>query len=269
MWHNGKNCAVILSFDFDAESLWMAKNLTTPSVMSRGEYGARVGVPRILSMLAKRDIHATFFVPAETARRHVDVVREISGVGHEIGHHGDVHENPVKIEADQEEHILVKGIETLEKITGCRPVGYRSPAWDLSDNSIQLLQKHGFVYDSSMMADDFRLYFIKDKDKQTNLVEVPVSWELDDAPHFLFTFAPTYFSGMAAPSMVYEIWATEFEGAYNSGGAFILTMHPQIIGRYHRLKMVEKLIDHIAGQPGVWFATCSEVVAAWRKNKDD
>jgi len=269
MWQNGKKCAVILSFDFDAESLWMAKNLRTPSVISRGEYGARVGVPRILSMLAERDIHATFFVPAETARRHVDIVKEINEKGHEIGHHGDVHENPVKLDPDMEERILVKGIETLEKITGCRPVGYRSPAWDLSDNSIQLLQKYGFIYDSSMMADDFHPYLIKDKDKQTNLVEVPVSWELDDAPHFLFTFAPIYFSGMAAPSMVYEIWATEFEGAYHSGGAFILTMHPQIIGRYHRLKMVEKLIAHIASQPDVWFATCSEVVDAWLKHLDE
>jgi peptidoglycan-N-acetylglucosamine deacetylase len=107
----------------------------------------------------------------------------------------------------------------------------------------------------------------KDKGKQTNLVEVPVSWELDDAPHFLFTFAPVYFSGMAAPSKVYEIWTTEFEGAYESGGAFILTMHPQIIGRYHRLKMVNKLIDDIAGHPDVWFATCSEVVDAWLKHQ--
>ena len=267
MWRNGKKCAVILSFDFDAESLWEAKNLRTPSVMSRGEYGALVGAPRILSMLDELGIHATFFVPAETARRHADVVKEISAKGHEIGHHGDVHENPVKLEPGQEERILAIGIETLEKITGSRPVGYRSPAWDLSNNSIRLLQEYEFVYDSSMMADDFQLYLIKDKGEQTNIVEVPVSWELDDAPHFLFTFAPVYFSGMAAPSQVYEIWAAEFEGAYNSGGAFILTMHPQIIGRYHRLKMVKKLINDIAGYPDVWFATCSEVVDDWLKQQ--
>ena len=242
----------------------MNKNLTTPSVMSRGEYGARVGVPRILPMLEKYAIHATFFVPAETARRHGDVVRAISAHGHEIGHHGDVHENPVKLDAGEEERVLVTGIETLEKITGRRPTGYRSPAWDLSDNSIGLLQQYGFVYDSSMMADDFNLYFVKDRGEPTNLVEVPVSWELDDAPHFMFTFAPVYYSGMAAPSKVYEIWAAEFEGAYNSGGAFILTMHPQIIGRYHRLMMVETLIQKIACHPDVWFATCAEVVDDWR-----
>jgi len=265
MWRNGKKCAVVLTFDFDAESIWLAKNMRTPSVMSRGEYGARVGVPRILSMLDEYGIEATFFVPAETARRHTDIVKEISAKGHEIGHHGNVHENPVKLELSQEERILAEGIETLEKITGRRPVGYRSPAWDLSDNSIGLLEKYGFVYDSSMMADDFRPYLIKDKGRQTNLVEVPVSWELDDAPHFLFTFAPVYFSGMSAPSKVYEIWAAEFEGAYDSGGAFILTMHPQITGRYHRLKMVKQLMDHIVGHPDVWFTTCSGVVGDWLK----
>ena len=243
----------------------MAKNLTTPSVMSRGEYGARVGVPRILSMLEKYGIPATFFVPAETARRHSDIVREISGKGHEIGHHGNIHENPVKLEPSREERILAEGIETLEKIAGQRPVGYRSPAWDLSDSSIGLMEKYGFVYDSSMMADDFHPYFIKDKGRQTNLVELPVSWELDDAPHFLFTFAPVYFSGLSAPSKVYEIWAAEFEGAYDSGGAFTLTMHPQIIGRYHRLKMVEQLIDYITGHPDVCFTTCSQAVDDWLK----
>ena len=118
-----------------------------------------------------------------------------------------------------------------------------------------------------MMADDFQPWPIKDRGKQTNLLEVPVSWELDGAPHFPFTFGPVYFSGVAAPSKVYEIWATEFEGAYDSGGAFILTKPPQIIGRYHRLKMVNKPIEDIAGHPDVWFATRSGVVEAWDPGK--
>jgi peptidoglycan-N-acetylglucosamine deacetylase len=265
MWSNGKKCAVILSFDFDAESLWLSKNLSTPSFLSRGTYGARVGVPRILKLLSKYGIRATFFVPAETARRHPDRVKEIHVQGHEIGHHGDIHENPVKVDIEEEKRILATGIETLEKITGKRPLGYRSPSWDLSNHSIQLLQEFGFLYDSSMMADDYNLYYAEDKGKRTNLVEVPVSWELDDAAHFHFTFTPVYYTGMSAPSKVYDIWATEFEGAYNNEGAFILTMHPQIIGRYHRLKMVETLIEHIARHPGVWFAPCSEVVSDWLK----
>jgi peptidoglycan/xylan/chitin deacetylase (PgdA/CDA1 family) len=263
MWKNENRCAVLLCFDFDAESLWIGKNLTTPSVLSRGEYGDRVGVPRILDLLDKYSIKATFFVPAETARRHPKTVRQIHQKGHEVGHHGDMHESPVKLGFDEEKRVLVTGLETLEKVTGERPTGYRSPAWDLGPNSTRLLQDHGFLYDSSMMGDDFHFYKANDQGKETDLVEVPVSWELDDAPHFLFTFSPAYYRGMASPSKVYEIWAAEFEGAYASEGAFVLTMHPQIMGRYHRTKMLEQLIEHILGHKDVWFTTCAEAVKDW------
>jgi len=258
-----KKCCVLFCFDFDAESLWMAKNLTTPSFMSRGEYGANVGVPRILSLLEKYSIQATFFVPGETARRHADIVRKIHDRGHEIGHHGDIHENPVKLEIEEEKRILITGIEAIEKITGKRPQGYRSPSWDLGNNSIKLLQEHGFLYDSSMMGNDFSLYFIKDKGKDTGLVEVPVSWELDDAAHFFFTFSPVYFNGMSDPSKVYNIWTAEFNGAYENNGVYVLTMHPQFTGRYHRLTMLEELIKYITNHPDVKFTTCSAAVNDW------
>jgi peptidoglycan/xylan/chitin deacetylase (PgdA/CDA1 family) len=267
MWRNGKKCCVILCFDFDAESLWVAKNLTTPSFMSRGEYGDRVGVPRILSLLQKHAVVGTFFVPADTARRHPDTVRAIHDRGHEIGHHGDTHESPVRLGLEEERRVLLTGLETLEKLTGERPRGYRSPAWDLGPNSIRLLQEYGFLYDSSMMGDDFQLYKVRENGEETGLVEVPVSWELDDAPHFLFTFSPVYYAGMSAPSKVFEIWKTEFQGAYESGGAFVLTMHPQIIGRYHRMKMLEELIQYISGHQDVWFASCSEAVTEWLEQK--
>jgi peptidoglycan/xylan/chitin deacetylase (PgdA/CDA1 family) len=257
-------CAVVLTFDFDAESVWVSHGMTTPTPMSRGEYGARVGVPRILAMLEKHDIRATFFVPADTVRRHRELVKEIHARGHEIGHHGDVHESPAHLEAEEEAKILEAGIREIRNTIDEPPKGYRSPAWDLSANSIGLFQEYGFLYDSSMMADDFRPYLLMHNDRMTNIVEIPVSWELDDAPHFLFNFMP-YVAGMSAPSKVYEIWATEFEGAYESGGVFTLTMHPQIIGRYHRLKMVEKLIEHIAGYTGVRFVTCSEIAEDWLK----
>lgn len=264
MWNHSRRCAVALCFDFDAESLWLMKNLTTPSFLSRGEYGARVGVPRILPLLDKYDIKATFFVPADTARRHPHLVKEIHARGHEIGHHGDLHENPAKLSLAEEEGVLKTGIETIARLTGERPIGYRSPAWDLSHNTIGLLQKHGFLYDSSMMADDFRPYWVANKDKQTEIIEIPVSWELDDAAHFFFTFSPVYYTGMAAPDKIFDIWATEFEGAYLNEGIFVLTMHPQLIGRYHRLKMVEKLIQTIAGHADVWFARCTEIALDWR-----
>lgn len=267
MWKDGKQCAVVLGFDFDAESLWATVGLTTPTPQSRGNYGAKVGVPRILSLLDQYGIKATFFVPADTARRHPDLVKEIHGRGHEIGHHGDVHESPVNVERDEEKRILDVGMETLEKLTGERPKGYRSPAWDLSPNSVGLLEEYGFMWDSSMMGDDFQPYYLKDQDRETKIVEIPVSWELDDAPHFLFNFFPAYFVGMSSPSKVYEIWAAEFDGAYSNEGAFILTMHPQIIGRWHRLQMLEELIQYMAGHPGVCFATCTELATDWLKQR--
>jgi peptidoglycan/xylan/chitin deacetylase (PgdA/CDA1 family) len=262
MGSEDKKCAVVLSFDFDAESMWTSLGLTTPTPMSRGEYGARVGVPRILALLEKHDIRATFFVPGDTIRRHEALVKEIHARGHEIGHHGDVHESPAHLAIDDERKILEAGIREIERVTGETPKGYRSPAWDLSPHSVGLFQECGFLYDSSMMGDDFRPYFLKHDGKETDVVELPVSWELDDAPHFLFNFVP-YLVGTSAPSKVHEIWAAEFEGAYLSRGVFTLTMHPQISGRYHRVKMLDELIRHIAGHSGVRFATCAEVTADW------
>lgn len=263
MWKNGKKCAVVLGFDFDAESMWATIKVDTPTPMSRGTYGARVGVPRILALLDKYNIRATFFVPADTARRHPGVVKEIHDRGHEIGHHGDVHESPVHVDRDEEKRIIEVGLETLEKLTGERPKGYRSPAWDLSENSIQLFEEYGFLWDSSMMMDDFQLYKLMDGDRETNVVEIPVSWELDDAPHFLFNFFPMYTVGLSQPSKVFDIWSAEFDGAYENEGAFILTMHPQIIGRWHRIQLLDELIHYISGHPGVWFTTCTEAVNAW------
>lgn len=260
---NSENkCAVILSFDFDAESMWTSLGLTTPTPMSRGTYGARVAVPRILSLLKKHGIRATFFVPADTIRRHKEVVREIHANGHEIGHHGDLHESPAHLEPDEERRILEAGIREIENAIGECPKGYRSPAWDLSPNSVGLFEEVGFLYDSSLMGHDFEPYILEHDGKETNVIEIPVSWELDDAPHFLFNFVP-YLIGMSAPSKVYEIWSAEFEGAYLNRGVFTLTMHPQIIGRFHRLKMLEQLIEYMRGHSGVHFATCSEVAANW------
>lgn len=247
--------------------MWATVRMDTPTPLSRGNFGAKVGVPRILDLLDRYHVPATFFVPADTARRHPDLTKEIHNRGHEIGHHGDVHESPVNLDREAEKRVLDIGLETLEKVTGVRPRGYRSPAWDLSPNSVALLEEYGFDWDSSMMGDDFQLYMLKDGDRESSVVEIPVSWELDDAPHFLFNFFPAYFVGLSAPSKVLEIWTSKFDGAYEYEGAFILTMHPQIIGRYHRLVMLEHLLHYIQGHPDVWFATCSQAVDDWLGRK--
>lgn len=257
------NCTVLLSFDVDAESLWMSYGMVSPTPMSRGTYGARVGLPRVLDLLRDRNLPATFFVPAETARRHPEGIRRIVDEGHELGHHGDIHEQPALLSEEQERRMLEVGIDTLQAISGVRPRGYRSPSWDFGKNTLRLLKEYGFAWDSSLMGDDFQLYPVEEDQLDNGLIEVPVSWELDDAAHFLFNSMP-YATGMACPDKVLRMWKTEFDGAYDNGGVFVLTMHPEIIGRWHRLKMLEQLLDYIQSRTGVTFSCFSPLVDQYR-----
>jgi len=230
--------------------------------ISRGAYDARVAVPRILSMLDKYNIRATFFTTGYAAERNPDTVKEIHSRGHELAHHGYLHEAPSKLGLEKEKEILEKGSDILAGITGERPRGYRAPDGNLSPHSLGLLQEHGFLYDSTLFGGDFHLYYPEVNGEKADIVEIPITWELDDFPHFAFNPNPL-FVGLSAPSKVYEIWSAEFEGAYKEEGMLMLMMHPEVIGRYHRLKMLERLIVHIAGHPGVWFATCAEVATDW------
>ncbi len=262
---NSKSCDVLLTFDVDAESVWMSYGLTTPGPISRGTYGAKVGLPRVLGMLQKRQIPATFFVPGETARRHPDEIRNILTDGHELGHHGDVHEQPGGLSEEQERLMLDKGIEALMKVGSERPKGYRSPSWDLSENTLRLLEEYDFSWDSSLMSDDFKLYSVGSSENQS-LVEIPVSWEMDDSPYFTFNPPPFYAAGLADPEKVLNIWKSEFDGAYENNGTFILTMHPQIIGRWHRMKMLECLLDYISSHDNVSYLRGSDAVNKFKAN---
>lgn len=266
---------VCLTFDFDAVSLWISTmRQTTATPLSRGEYGARVGVPRLLDLLARKSLRATFFTPAHTAVAFPETVRSIRNAGHEIALHGDCHETPVGLSEAEEAALLDRQIERLSAVLGpdYRPQGYRSPAWDLGDKSISLLQSRGILYDSSMMADDFCPYFAPtsqvaspegfDRGRPSDVVELPVAWELDDFPYFTFLNKPLY-SGLRRPDEVLDIWREEFDFCNDVEGIFTLTMHPQIIGRGPRIQMLERLIDHM-GERGAAFHTCSEAAAVWR-----
>jgi peptidoglycan/xylan/chitin deacetylase (PgdA/CDA1 family) len=255
---------VLLTFDFDAEALWEgAYGVTTPSVLSRGAYGANLGMPRILALLERYGIPATFFVPGITAERYPDLVRRAHAAGHEIGHHGYLHVSPTTQSEDEERAALVRGLEVLERITGARPVGYRSPSWDLSPHSLRLLADHGFLYDSSLMAWDAP-YLVSVDEGRRDLVEVPISWELDDAPYFLFAFRPAYRVGLADPGRVLRIWRAEFDAAQAEGGTVCYTMHPQLIGRHHRLALLEGLVRHVRQHPGARFARAGDAARACR-----
>jgi peptidoglycan/xylan/chitin deacetylase (PgdA/CDA1 family) len=265
-WKNGAQCAVMLTFDVDAETLWLAGDLTNldkPGLLSIGTYGARVAVPLILDLLKENDLKATFFVPGWTAETHADLIGVIHAMGHEIGHHGYLHEEPTTLSADEEEEVMRKGLTALQAVTGGRPAGYRSPAWEFSTNTLQLLQKYQFSYSSNMMS-----HFIPWQHAETGIIELPVQWLLDDAPFFLFR--PNGPSRPIQPAATaYQAWSEEFRGIYRFGGLFNLTMHPQLTGRPGRLLMLQQLIDYIRGFPDVWFATGSEIADYWRTSGEN
>lgn len=259
-WKDGAQCAVMLTFDVDAETLWLAGDLTNldkPGLLSMGTYGARVGVPLILDLLKENNLSATFFVPGWTAETHGDMIRVVYDKGHEIGHHGYLHEEPTQLSREREEDVLRQGLFALRAVTGEDPVGYRSPAWEFSANTISLLHEHGFRYSSNMMS-----HFIPWQHEETGVIELPVQWVLDDAPYFLFR--PSGPSRPIQPAATaYHAWTEEFRGIYRFGGLFNLTMHPQLIGRPGRMLMLQQLIDYIRGFPDVWFATGREIADFW------
>jgi peptidoglycan/xylan/chitin deacetylase (PgdA/CDA1 family) len=263
MWPDGKRCAVGLSFDFDAETLWFrTMKQPYPGQMSRGEYGARAGVPRILALLKKYQLKATFFVPGWTADKYPQLIEQMCTDGHELGHHGYEHEYVVNKGREVELEVLHKGIDSLQRLTGEVPKGYRSPAGNTGPHTFDLLLDHGFVYDSSLVGDD-QPYWLTAPHSGRPLLEVPYSWEMTDTPHFLFSYVP-YYTGMSSQNKVYEIWEAEFTGAYADGGFLCIVMHPQVIGRRSRMAMLERLIQYMLRHDGVWFATHLAIAEAWR-----
>jgi peptidoglycan/xylan/chitin deacetylase (PgdA/CDA1 family) len=262
---------VCLTFDFDALSVWFGYDHVTPAMLQRGEYGARVAVPRLLQMLAERELPATFFTPGHTVESFPEQTEAILAAGHELAHHSWAHVDPSLQDADAERADMERALAALER-AGARPEGYRSPSADLSANTLGLLEEHGFVYDSSLMTDDYRAFRPRIGDvvsqqaplqpgREARLWELPMSFELDDWPHFQFAFGPPYRVGLSAPSKVLEIWAGEFDYMHRhvDGGILTVAMHPQVIGRGHRMTMLEAFIDHCRAAGDVRFARMIDV----------
>lgn len=244
---------VCLSFDFDALSVWFGFERTTPAMLNRGEFGARVGVPRILDLLDRHGVRATFFVPGHTVESFPRETETILERGHELAHHSYAHVDPSQQSPAEERADMERALDALERI-GVRPLGYRSPSADLSDVTLELVEEHGFVYDSSLMTDDFRPFHPRVGDRvsrdrplargrESTLWELPMCFELDDWPHFQFNFDPPR-HGLATPGSVLEIWQGELEwmDANVDGGVLTVCMHPQVIGRAHRIAMLDRFI---------------------------
>ena len=259
-------CTVVLSFDVDGSSGMINRDPRVeqrPSARSFGDYGPIVAVPHILTALSRADVPASFYIPGWVAERNPATVEQIASTGHEIGHHGYLHEPPATLSAEEEAEVLDKGSDILEDITGEAVVGYRSPSWELSDVSLDLMSERGFRYDSSLMGSDAP-YWVGAG--ETALVELPIHWALDDYPYFVF--APTDGRRLqAAPEQVESTWRDAFDEIHRRGGVFTLTMHPYIIGRPGRVAMLERLIGYMKSRQGVTFAravdVCDEFAAEW------
>jgi len=260
-WPDGKQCAVVLSFDADAESGYVFRHPEEAAArldeVEERRFGVRTGLPRILRLLEKYGLPATFFVPGYTVEHHTAAVRTIVDAGQELGCHGNVHEAVHMLDEAAERRILQEQLDIFKSAFGLRPAGYRSPSWSLNVRSPGLLKEFGFAYDSSLMGDDIP-YFVDTP--HGRLTEVPVQWLLDDAPFYRHVYGAT--NAIAEPDRVIGLWTQEFQGMYREHGCYVLTMHPFISGRASRVDGLERLIRTMRAEPGVWFATAHQV-ATW------
>jgi peptidoglycan/xylan/chitin deacetylase (PgdA/CDA1 family) len=256
-WPNGARVAVGLSFDVDNATATLSTGNLDYEVISRGEYGAVDGVPRLLRMLDRQKVPASFFIPAVSVVLHPQMLKDIqaSPLAHEVAVHGWIHERlPLLNDEKEEQRLLNQSIETLTEMAGKRPVGYRAPSWKFSGWTMGQVKAAGFLYDSSLMASDDAYELLLDG-QPTGVVELPIERILDDFP---------YFGGNADgsnPSLsdVYEVFQSEFDVAYEEGGLYLLTMHPHLIGHRSRAAMLERLVAYMKGKPGVWFATHEQI----------
>ena len=251
-WPGGARVAVLLSFDADNETIALRFGEPTVGALSQMQYGARVGLERIVRLLDAHRIPATFFIPSVSLAITPTMADVIKRSGrHEFGVHGWIHEMNMTLPDSAERALVKKAIDELTLMTGTRPTGYRAPSWNFSPNTLSILRDMGFRYESSLMADD-RPYEILQNGEPTGIVEIPVEWILDDAP----LFDPRGQSYMN-PRDVARVWMDEFDRAYDEGTLFVLTMHPHVSGHRSRIVALEQLIAHIEAKgPGkVWFAT--------------
>jgi peptidoglycan/xylan/chitin deacetylase (PgdA/CDA1 family) len=262
-WPGNTSAAAILSFDLDAEAVVLSSDVTNAtrlSVMSHQAYGPLTGVPRILRLLQRHDLRATFFVPGYTAERYPETIATIVDAGHEIAHHGYLHERVRGMSASEEAEMLDRGLAALWRVAGLRPAGYRAPMWETTYATPGLLMDRGFMYDSSLMDCDVPYILAEHAGPGArSLAEIPVHWALDDWEQY--AYLPEVFgSGLIeSPAKVLEMWSLELQSLASEGGCFSLTNHPFLSGRPARLRVLEQLIEMMRSLPSLWIATAEEV----------
>jgi len=254
-WPGGNRVAVALSFDVDNATMALSQGNLDYEVLSRGEYGAVDGLPRILRLLDRQKVPASFFIPAVSSLLHPQMIPDIlSKKVHEIGIDGWMHEVLTVLNDEKEEQrLLDQSIETLTKAMGKRPVGYRAPSWKFSKYTLAQVKAAGFLYDSSLMASD-DAYEINLDGRPTGLVELPIERIVDDAPYF-----GAADGSMPSPEHVLEVFRSEFDVAWDERGLYVLTMHPHYMGHRSRVAILDRLITHMKSKGGVWFATHEDI----------
>jgi len=257
-WPGNARVAVCLSFDVDNESYLLARGETSPTTLSAADFGAQTGLPRILGLLDRYQIPASFFIPAVSAIIHPEMIPAILKSGrHEIGVHGWIHESLAPLEESEEERLLKQAIDYLTKASGKRPVGYRAPAWAFSAHTLGLLRKHGFLYDSSLQAMD-EPYEIVSNGEPTGLIELAIDWTLTETPYL------GRGGTMPSPELLYQLYKDEFDGAYEQRTMFVLTLHPHVTGHRAPMHHLDKFVAYMKSKPGVWFATGEQIARACR-----
>src|SRR5438034_4926746 len=261
-WPNNSRVAVCLSFDVDNESYLLAQGETSPTTLSATDFGAQRGLPRILALLDRHDIPASCFIPAVSALLHPEMIPAIVKSGrHEIAVHGWIHEYlPAITDAAEEQRLLDKAIDYLTRAAGKRPVGYRAPSWAFSEHTLDLVRKSGFLYDSSLMAMD-EPYEVLSNGEPTGLVELAIDWTLTETPYL------GRGGTLPSPDKLFQLYRDEFDGAYEDGTLFVLTLHPHVTGHRAPMRYLDELIKYMKSKPGVWFAT-GERIARYLKTAE-
>lgn len=261
-WPEGYQAAASFTFDVDAESCTIAHDPSSTrrmSLMSHQSYGPKIAVPRLLQILDRQDIKGTFFIPGFTAESYPDVVRRIADAGHEIAHHGYLHEPMQGIDAATEASYLDLGLEALANVAGVRPVGYRAPWWELNWQSPALLADRGFLYDSSLLDGDAPYRMAVAEGDSRDIVEIPVDWALDDWEQYGFYPGVTGSGVIESPAKALEMWTLEAQAHHSQGSCFVLTNHPFISGRPSRAVALEQLIERVKDLDGMWVTTLAEI----------
>jgi peptidoglycan/xylan/chitin deacetylase (PgdA/CDA1 family) len=284
MMMSKKKIFVAYGVDVDAVAGWLGSygGEDSPDDISRGLFAGEVGVPRLLKLFKKYNLKTTWFIPGHSIETFPKQIQMVVDDGHEIGLHGYSHENPIAMTAHQEETVLLKCIDVIQKVTGKRPTGYVAPWWEFSNVTNELLLKHGIKYDHSLMHNDFHPYYVRVGDNWTNidyeksadewmkplvrgqetdLIEIPANWYLDDLPPMMFIKTSPNSHGFVNPRDIEQMWRDQFDWVYREHdyAVFTMSVHPDVSGRPQVLLMHERLIEYINGHEGVQWATFDEI----------